>query len=121
MTAGLIMDAYPIGPSIRKCRDKLVRVFNHQVAVKRQVCGLAQRLHHRGPERNIGDEVPVHHIYMDDAAAAALRRGNLVGKARKISRKYGGNQLNHDIVSVSSLVHQVLISGTGKSSAAFPS
>jgi hypothetical protein len=33
--------------------------------------------------------VPIHDIDMNDAAAAALRRSNFIGKMGKIRRKYG--------------------------------
>src|SRR5579883_2668096 len=104
MPAGFVMDADPVCSGVSKCRDVLVWIFDQQVAVKRQICGFAKRLDHRRPERDVGNEVTIHHIHMDDAAAAALCRCDLVGKAGKISRKYGGNQLNHDKASVSSLV-----------------
>ena len=47
MRAGLVVDADPVGSGLGKRRDEFIGVIDHQVAVERQVGGLAQALHHR--------------------------------------------------------------------------
>jgi hypothetical protein len=39
----------------------------------------------------------IHHVNMDDRAAAALGRGNLVCQVRKVRREYGWKKLNHGV------------------------
>jgi hypothetical protein len=39
--ASFLMHGNPISPGVGKLRNKLVRIFDHQVAVERQLCGFA--------------------------------------------------------------------------------
>ena len=89
------MHADPVGPGIGKGGDELVGVLDHQVAIEGQVGRLAQALHHRRPEGDVGHKMPVHDVHVDDRAAAPLGRGDLVGKPRKIRRQNRWKQLNH--------------------------
>ena len=45
---------------------------------------------------DVGHEMAVHDIDMDNGAAAALGGGHLVGQVGEIGRKNGGKQFNHD-------------------------
>jgi hypothetical protein len=71
--AGLIVYGDPISAGRRKLFNKVVGIFDHQVAVERQTGDLAQRLDHGGPHGEVGDKVPVHDVDMENRAAAALR------------------------------------------------
>ena len=84
--AGLVVDADPVGARLGKGGDVIVGVIDHQVAVEGQARGLAQAGHHGRADCHIGDEVAVHDIDVDDRAAAALGRGNLIGQMGKVRR-----------------------------------
>ena len=93
--AGLVVHADPVGPGVGKGGDELVGVLDHQVAIERQAGGLAQALDHRGADGDVGDEMAVHDVDVDDGAAAALGRGNLVGQVGEVGGEDGGKQLDH--------------------------
>ena len=44
----------------------------------------ADRLHHRRPEGDVGDEVAVHDVDVDGARAAALGGGDVLAEAREV-------------------------------------
>jgi len=81
VAAGLVVNADPTGPGLGKGGNELVRFLDHQMAVKRQAGRTAQALHDRRPQRDVGHKMAVHHVHVDDRAAAPLGRGNL-GSAR---------------------------------------
>ena len=84
MPTRLVVDAYPVGARLRKGRNVLIRILDHQVAIERKLCRLAQALDDRRPDGDVGDKMPVHHIDMDHCAAAALGRGYFVCQPCKI-------------------------------------
>jgi hypothetical protein len=49
----------------------------------------------RRADGDVGDEMAVHDVDVDDGAAAALGRGDFVGQAGKIRGKYGWDELDH--------------------------
>jgi len=57
------------------------------VAIERQFRDLAKRFHYWRPDGEIGNEVPIHDIHVDDTGAAFARGAHLFAKAGKISRK----------------------------------
>ncbi len=79
-------------------------ILDHQVAVERQLGGLAQALHHRRPKRDVGHKMAVHHVHVDHRAAAPLGRGNLIRQMGKIRRKNRRQKLNHFVTGNSSTV-----------------
>ena len=54
------------GDKVRSRRSELLQmslwVGDHEMAVEQELGGLAQRSDHRHPEGEVGDEVPVHHV-----------------------------------------------------------
>ena len=92
--ASFLMHRNPIRPRLGKRRNKLVRILDHQVAVERQLRHLAQRLHHRRPNRQVRHEMPIHNIHMDDRRATFLRRAHLFAQTGKVRRKNRRCQLN---------------------------
>jgi len=54
--------------------------------VEWQTGGAPERLYHRQANRDIRHEMPVHHVAMHDARAAALDGRDVFAKSRKISR-----------------------------------
>src|SRR5262249_11705919 len=72
---------------LRKLRNVLIRIFDHEMAVERQLRRFAQRLHHRRPDCDIGHEVSVHDIDMDESRTALGGNLHLVREMREISRQ----------------------------------
>jgi len=93
MRASLVMDADPVGPRLGEGRNKLVRILDHEMAIERKLCHLAEGLYYWRPQGDIGNEVAIHHVDMDDGAAALLRRSHGVGQVRKIRRENGRSKL----------------------------
>ena len=46
------------------------------------------------PEREVGDELAVHHVPLDAVAAGRLERGDLLAEARQVGRQHGGGDLD---------------------------
>ena len=90
MPTSLLMHRNPVRPSICERGNVQVRILNHQVAIERQLGRLAQRLHQLRPQSDVGDKMPVHHIHMNDGAAALRRPRNLLAQTREIRRQYRG-------------------------------
>ena len=74
MAADLLVDAHHIGAGFGEVLDEVVGIFDHHVAVEGQAGDLAEGLDHGWAEGDVGDEVAVHDINVDDGAAAALGR-----------------------------------------------
>ena len=113
MAAGLVVDADPVGPGVGKGGDEFVGVLDHQVAVERQVGGFAQALDDRRPDGDVGHEMAVHDVHVDDGAAAALGSRNFLGQVRKIRRQNGWQQLNHRLCWRVSLPRQCISRASG--------
>ena len=96
MPAGFLVHRYPVDSGFGKCGNEVVRILNHQVAVQRQLGNLPQRLHHRRPDREVGNEVPIHNIDMDDAGSASAGGDHLLAQPRKISRKNRRSQFDQN-------------------------
>src|ERR1051325_3553296 len=54
-----------------------------------------QRTNYWYSERDVGHEVAVHHVHVDDGGAAALGRLDLLAEPREICRKDGRRNLDH--------------------------
>src|SRR5579864_8106800 len=94
MPARFLVHRHPVDSGVGKCWNEFVRILNHQVAVQRQLGYLPQRLHHRRPDREVRDEVPIHDIDMNDAGSALARGDHLLAQPRKISRKNRRSQFD---------------------------
>ena len=95
MPASFLVHRNPIHARVGKCGNKFVGVLDHQVAVERQFGVLADRGDDGRPDGDVGDKVAVHHVDMDDGAAAALGRGDFIGEAGKVGGKDGWDELDH--------------------------
>ncbi len=95
MTADLLVDKDPVRTGLREIRDETVRLLDHQVAVERQLRRLTDGSHHGRAEGDVGDEVAVHNINVDDGAATALGGRDLLPEPGKVRRQYGKSQINH--------------------------
>ena len=76
------------GNDVRACVGKILHILidrrNHQMDVEGLGTVRAQRLHHSRPDRDIGDEMAVHHIDMDPVASSLVNRANLLTQAGEI-------------------------------------
>ena len=95
MSAYLLLHRDHVRARLGKRWNVRVGLLDHQVAVERQFRDRPNGLHHRRTERDVGDKVPVHHIHVDDGAAAALRRRNLIGKVGEVGGQNGATKINH--------------------------
>ncbi len=71
---------------------------DHQMHVERLSGVRAQRLHHRGADRDVGDEMPVHHVDMDPVGARRVDRAHLLAQPREVGgqdRRGDANGLYH--------------------------
>src|SRR5262249_21784892 len=75
----------------RACLDKFggvaLRHFDHQVNVEHQRGDAIDRFHDQRAKADIGDEMPVHHIDMEQIRAALLGLAYFLAQAGKIRRK----------------------------------
>ena len=90
VAASFLMHRNPVGPRLAELGNKKVRIFDHQMAIERQLGRLPQRLHQRRPHGEVGDKVAVHNIHMDDRATASRGIANLVRQVGEISRQNRG-------------------------------
>ena len=88
VAAGFLMDRNPVRPSRCEVGNVLVRILDHQVTIQRQFGRLPQRLHNWRSDGDIGHEVSIHYIHMDNRSSALGRRADLIRQARKIRRQY---------------------------------
>src|SRR5262249_55881692 len=90
---------YMNGDHRRSCAGKLpdipVRVGNHQVAVKRELGDSPRGPHYHRADRDIGHEMPIHNINMDQAGSAALGRPDLLTQASEIRGQYRWSDFDH--------------------------
>ena len=90
MAACFLMDGNPVGPGVGEVGNVLVGILNHQVAVENGGGGLAERLHDGRAERDVGHEVAVHDIDVDDRASTSDGTLHLIGKVGEVGGEDGG-------------------------------
>lgn len=74
--------------------DELVRVLDHQVAVERQLRDRPNGFHDWRAKGDVGHKMTVHHVHVDDGAAATLGASDLVGQVRKVRGQDGKSKFN---------------------------
>src|SRR5271169_1674177 len=95
MNASFLMHGDPVGTSFRKCGNELIRILNHQVTIEGSVwkC-LAERSDNRRADGDVRHKVPIHHVKMQNCAAACERSLRVGAQLRKVGRQYRGCQFN---------------------------
>jgi hypothetical protein len=88
--ASFLVHRNPIRAGLDESRDEFIGIFDHQVAIKRQVGRLPQRLDHRRANGQIRYKMPIHDIDVDHGGAALGGAPDLVRQMSKIGRQYGG-------------------------------
>ena len=76
-----------IGAGLDEGGDIALGVLNHEVDVQVQARDLADGFDHRRPNGDIGDEVAVHDVHVQDGGAGALDASDLFGQAGKVRRQ----------------------------------
>src|SRR5216684_3500853 len=87
MDARLLMDRNPIGACLGKGRYVVVGVFDHQVAVQRNLRRLPKAGDHGRADRYVGDEVAVHDVHVEQSAAAFDGRLRIGAEPREVRRE----------------------------------
>ena len=95
MAADFLLDGDQVGAGSGEGGDEGVRVLDHQVAVERKLGDGAERFDHRGAKGDVGDEVAVHHVDVEDGGAATSGCGNVVGEVGKVRGEDGGCEFDH--------------------------
>src|SRR3546814_758740 len=72
---------------------------DHQMDVEGLAGVGAQRLHHRRADRDVGDEMPVHHVDMDPVGARAVDRAYFLSEFREIGGedRWSNTDVGHDV------------------------
>jgi hypothetical protein len=95
MNASLLMDGDPIRARFRERPDELIGSFNHEMTIERNLANLTERGDYRRANRNIGHEVAVHNVHMENGRSAFYRRLCFYSESGEVGRKNGGGQLDH--------------------------
>ena len=95
VAADLLVDGDHVGAGLGEGGDEGVGVLDHQVAVERELGDGADGLDHGRAEGDVGDEVAVHDVDVDDGAAAALGRGDFVGEVGEVGGEDGEAEFDH--------------------------
>ena len=98
-TGGLQMDGEQVRPRLGKGVDIPGGVGDHQMHVQEHVGGLAQGLHHRHADGDVGDELAVHHVHMHPVGSGNLF--DIPFQIGEIGRKNGRCNFNHDFILIS--------------------
>ena len=64
--AELDVHGAPVGTRVGEVLEELPRIVDHEVTIEVEVGALAQRLHDRWPDREVGHEVAVHHVDVEE-------------------------------------------------------
>ncbi len=103
VAADLLMDGHHVGAGFGEGVDEVVGVFDHHVAVERELGDGAEGLDHGRAEGDVGDEVAVHDVDVDDGAATALGGGDFVGEMGEVGGEDGECQFDHLLLLLGSL------------------
>jgi len=86
-----------VHPSVDKRFDKTVRILDHEMGVKGQVGAAAELSHNRGAESDVGDEMPIHDVKVDNVRPAPVHLGDFLAQAAKVGGKKRGSYLDRAI------------------------
>jgi hypothetical protein len=89
--AGFLMNRNPIGSGFGKLGNEKVRVFDHEVTIDRHLNDFTQPRDDRGTDGDVGNEVAVHNVDMEDCAATFDRKLRIAAELREVGRKDRGS------------------------------
>jgi hypothetical protein len=81
-------------PAFGKGVEHRIDRRNHQVNVHHLLGVRAQRLHHHRADRDVGHEMPVHHIDMHPVRPGGIDGAHFLAETREIRREDGGGDEN---------------------------
>ncbi len=84
MDAGFLVDGHPVGAGFGKFGDEEIGIFDHQVAIEGDFELFPQRAHDGRTDGEIGDEVAVHDVEVEDGATAIDGLLGVNGKLREV-------------------------------------
>ena len=103
MRARFGMDGDDIGPGLGKRGDERIDRGNHQVNIERLGGVRTQRLNHHRADREVGHEMPVHHIDMNPVRPGGITRahffaetGEVSGQDRRGNQRWGHGTIGHN-------------------------
>jgi hypothetical protein len=99
MHAGLLVDGNPIRAGIGKFGYEEIGIFDHEVAIEGHLREVPERLHHWRADGEVGDEVAVHEVQVEDRAAALKSLQRVAAQLREVSgedrrRKFDFHEAN---------------------------
>src|SRR5512146_2450431 len=99
MDTGFLMHTDPVRSRIDKGWNEVVRPLDHQVNIQGHIDNLADRLHHRRSDRQVGDKMPIHYVEMQHGGPRRNSLADLFAQARKIGGKDGRSQFDQNRAS----------------------
>ena len=66
------MNNYDVGYRLHKIRDVPVGIENHQMHVEGQHCGLPDAVDNKRADSEVGYEIPIHDIDVDEVCTTCL-------------------------------------------------
>ena len=94
MLAGLSVHDEPLATGVDVAGRQLIRSKHHEVRLKRKLGVLAAGRDQVGPERQIRNELAVHHVPLDAIGPRILQRSHFVTHAGPIGRQNRRRQVN---------------------------
>ena len=94
MRAGFGMHGQAVGAGLGEGLEIGIDRRDHQMHVERLFGVRPQRLHHRRADGDVGNEMAVHHIDMDQVGAGRLDRLDFRAQPGKIGGQDGGGDQN---------------------------
>ncbi len=95
MDRGLPVDADPVGAGGEEVAQQPVRIGDHEMDVERQAGVPAQRRDHRDADGQVGHEVAVHDVDVQDIGAARLADAGGCGEVREVGGEKRGGDFDH--------------------------
>src|SRR6202166_5012592 len=95
MNASFLVDGNPVGAGLCECTDEFVRSLNHEMTIKRDVYGFAKGSHDRRPDRDVRDEVTIHHVEVKNGRSSRDGGLCLCAEPSEVGGENGGCELGH--------------------------
>ena len=85
--AGLVVDGHHVGAGVGHLADEFLGLDDHQVHVRGLVADVAEGVHDREAEGDVGDEDAVHDVDMQPVGLAAIDHLHVAAEVHKVGRK----------------------------------
>ena len=93
MTDGFDVHRHHAGAGGHELLDVAIGLLDHQVHIQRSRGHAPDRPHDRGTDGDVGNEVTVHHVDVDQISAAPFHRGDVASKGCEV----GGENRRRDL------------------------